>query len=137
VSSERNIAVVLASIEAFNAGDVDAQMATYAPDAVVASDPASDAALVFPDRSVGREVVRSEVTDIQKALGMRYRASEVRPVRENQVLCRGELGGTGVASGVEVYQSVSTLFTLRDGLITRLEFYGDHEEALKAAGLEK
>ena len=127
--------MVLASIEAFNAGDVDAQMATYAPDAVVASDPASDAALVFPDRSVGREVVRSEVTDIQKALGMRYRASEVRPVGENQVLCRGELGGTGVASGVEVYQSVSTLFTLRDGLITKIEGHDDRELALASISI--
>ena len=51
MSPEKNIAVVLASIDAFNAGDVDAQMATYAPDAVVASDPGGGAAMVFPARS--------------------------------------------------------------------------------------
>jgi hypothetical protein len=85
---------------------------------------------------VGREALRSAVKPWQEALGFRYRASDVRAVGHHQVLCRGELGGTGVASGIEAYDSVSTLFTLDDGLITRLEFHRDHNEALKAAGLK-
>lgn len=73
----------------------------------------------------------------QKFWDARYKASEVRAVGEQQVLCRGEIGGTGAASGIEGYDSMSTLFTLRDGLITRLEFYRDHNDAIRAAGLNE
>jgi hypothetical protein len=38
---------------------------------------------------------------------------------------------------MEGYDRMSTLFTLRDRLITRLEIYRDHDEALKAAGLDE
>jgi ketosteroid isomerase-like protein len=134
--SQENIDVVLASIDALSAGDLDAQMATYSPDAVIVFDPAVDLT-VFPDRLAGRKAVTSFVKDWQDAIGFRYRASEVRAVGDHQVLCRGELGGTGVASGIEAYDSMSTLFTLSDGLITRLEFYREHDDALKAAGLEE
>lgn len=131
--SEENIDVVLASIEAYNAEDLDAQMATYAPDAVIVFDPAQ--ALAFGgDSLVGREAFRNEVNAAQQFFGARYKPSEVGAAGESQVLCRGEIGGIGAASGIEGYDRMSTLFTLRDGLITRLEFYRDHDEALRAAG---
>ena len=134
--SQENIDVVLASIEAYNAEDLDAQIATYAPDAVIVFDPAQ--ALAFGgDSLVGRETFRNEVNAAQQFFGARYKLSEVRAAGESQVLCRGEIGGIGAASGIEGYDRMSTLFTLRDGLITRLEFYRDHDEALKVAGLEE
>jgi hypothetical protein len=85
--SEENIDVVLASIEAYNAEDVDAQMATYAPDAVIVFDPAQ--ALAFGERLVGRDAFRNEVKTAQQFFGARYKPSEVRLVGESQVLCRG------------------------------------------------
>jgi ketosteroid isomerase-like protein len=135
--SQENIDVVLASIDALNAGDLDAQIATYAPDAVIVFDPAGAGNMVLPDHLVGREPLRRELKPWYEALGFWYTPSEVRAVGDDQVLCRGKLGGTGVASGIEVHDSVSTLFTLHDGLITRLEFYREHDDALKAAGLEE
>jgi ketosteroid isomerase-like protein len=135
--SQMNIDVVLASIDAFNAGDLDAQMATYAPDAVVTVDPALDVGGI-EERIVGLEVLRHTVrANLQDFWGGRYKATDVRAVGEHQVLCRGEWGGVGAASGIELYVSLSVLFTLRNGLIAGAEFYRDHSEALKAAGLEK
>jgi len=132
---QENVDVVLASIEAYNAEDLDAQMATYAPDAVIVFDPAQ--ALAFGERLVGRDAFRNEVKTAQQFFGARYKPSEVRLVGVSQVLCRGEIGGIGAASGMEGYDRMSTLFTLRDRLTTRLEFYRDHDEALKAAGLDE
>jgi ketosteroid isomerase-like protein len=136
--SQENVEVVVASIDAYNAEDLSAQMATYAPDAIVVPDP--DSALAFLgdfDRSVGREALRTSVEAVRDHWGGRYKASEVRAVDEHRVLCRGKLGGVGAASEIELYESMSVLFTVRDGLITRAEFFSDHARALKAAGLKE
>jgi ketosteroid isomerase-like protein len=108
--SQRNIDVVLGSIDAYNAEDLDAQMATYAPDAVVI--PVSD----FPQSSpiVGREALREWVGQESRDWRARYRASEVSSIGADRVLSRGEWGGIGVTSGIESYQSMSVLFTLCD-----------------------
>jgi len=47
------------------------------------------------------------------------------------------MGGTGVASGVEMFSSLSAVYTLEHGGISKAEYFFDHERALKAAGLEK
>jgi ketosteroid isomerase-like protein len=131
--TQQNIDVVLASIDAYNAEDFDAQMETYASDAVVV--PVSD----FPRTTpiVGREALREWVEHEASDWHARYQPSEVCPLGADCVLCRGEWGGIGVTSGIEAYQSMSVLFALRDGVISRAEFYRDHAEALKAAGLEE
>ena len=103
--SQENIDVVLASIEAYNAEDLDAQMATYAPDAVIVFDPTQ--ALAFGDSLVGREAVRHEVNAAQQFFGARYKLSEVRAAGDSQVLCRGEIGGIGAASGIDLLAEVS------------------------------
>jgi hypothetical protein len=109
-------------------------MATYAPDAVVEVDPALDVGAAS-DRIVGRDVLRSHVqTNLRDFWSGRYKPSGVRAIGEHQVLTRGEWGGVGAASRIELYVDLSVLFTLRGGLITKAEFYRDHDEALRAAG---
>ena len=39
--------------------------------------------------------------------------------------------GRGRASGVEVEQEVASVFTVKDGKITRIVTYGDQREALR------
>jgi ketosteroid isomerase-like protein len=39
-------------------------------------------------------------------------------------------------SGIETYSSITGVFTVREGQISRVEFYFDHDRALAAAGLE-
>lgn len=134
--SQTNLEVVQASIDAYNAENLDAQMDTYVPDfvAVLAR---GDQAL--PDSSttiVGREALRAWLQEERSAWRARYKCAELRPVGVDRVLSRGEWGGIGVTSGIEAYGKMSVLFTLRDGLISRAEFYPDHDDALHAAGLE-
>jgi hypothetical protein len=56
--SQENIDVVLASIEAYNAEDLDAQMVTYAPDAVIVFDPRRLSFLVTASWDVRRLEMR-------------------------------------------------------------------------------
>jgi ketosteroid isomerase-like protein len=52
-----------------------------------------------------------------------------------KVLHRGDWVGEGAASGLVTRTSLTDLFTVRDGLISRVEYFFDHDKALKAAGL--
>lgn len=61
--SRENVEVVLASIEAFNAGDVDAQMATCLPTAVAITHAREEARFPGVDvRMEGRAAIRGWVT---------------------------------------------------------------------------
>lgn len=61
--------------------------------------------------------------------------TEVVAVDDSVVLYRGEWGGAGGASGIEAFSSITGLYTIRDGQICRAEWFFDHDQALKAAGL--
>jgi len=135
--SQENVEVVSASIAAYNAADIDAQMATYLPTAVAIIHVNRETRLPdVDDRVEGRAEIRRRVLDQAQSWRGRYEASEVRALSHGRVLCRGRLGGVGVATGIELYVDSTVLFSLRDGLIERVEFFDDHSEALKAAGLE-
>src|SRR6476469_4254632 len=136
--SQENVEVVLASIEAFNAGDVDAQMATYLPTAVAITHASQEARLPDVDvRMEGRAAIRRWVTETLQAWRFRYEPSEVRAVSDDTVLCRGgRIGGVGATTGIEAYVDTSVLFRLRDGLIERVEFFDQPDQAFKAVGLE-
>ena len=47
------------------------------------------------------------------------------------------LGREGIASGVEVYQDLSAIFTVRDGQISKVEYFFGHDRALEAVGLSE
>jgi hypothetical protein len=53
----------------------------------------------------------------------------------DRVLVRGEWGGEGASSGIEMYSSLTGIFTMCDGKISRVEYLFDHALALKAVGL--
>jgi ketosteroid isomerase-like protein len=52
------------------------------------------------------------------------------------VVVRGQIVAVGRTSGVRVERTLALVMTIRGGRMTRARFYGDHDEALKAAGLE-
>ena len=70
-------------------------------------------------------------------MNLRYELSEVFAVGADRVLARGEWGGQGEASGIETYSSLTTVWTVRHGKISRTEFFFDHDEALEAVGLRE
>jgi ketosteroid isomerase-like protein len=54
----------------------------------------------------------------------------------DKVLALQTIAGRGRASGVEVRAPGALIWTVRDGLVTRVEMFLDQAEALKAVGLE-
>jgi ketosteroid isomerase-like protein len=132
VSGLTNAELVVAAQEAFNAGDIDTTMTFQAPDVEVIPDPE------FPHPPIrGHDALRSLLEEVVETIGGRFEIAEVRAVGADQVLLRGRWGGQGVTSGVEIFADTTVLYTVRDGLIARSEFYLDHDAALKAVGLEE
>jgi ketosteroid isomerase-like protein len=100
---------------------------------------------VFPDASIpeaeplrGREEYRRWLEGVGSAwTDVGWQIVERFPVGEDCVVQRGEFGGEGTASGIRTTSSLTGVFTVRGGKITRTEFYFDHRHALKVAGLEE
>ena len=65
---------------------------------------------------------------------------EYRDVDDESVLVLGRFGGYGKTSGVELGQmrtEATSLFTVRDGKVTKLVLYFDRERALRELGLSE
>jgi len=95
-------------------------------------------AAVFPeaDSMVGRERFESFLGETSVAwVRARYLLREASEVGHDRVLIRGDWGGKGAASGIETLSSLSAVYTLRHGQISKAEFFFDHDRALEAAGL--
>ena len=133
--SRENVALVLAGHDAYNAGDLDALMELCAPDIEA-----------FPDASVflessplrGRDEFRSWLEEIDSAwISARNDTIEAFALGADRVLHRGQWGGEGAASGLYTTASITDIWTIRDGQIARVEYFFDHDQALKAVGLEE
>ena len=55
----------------------------------------------------------------------------------NTVVVIAHLTATGRGSGLEVKRQDGLVYELRDGKITRLDYYNSKEQALEAAGLKE
>jgi ketosteroid isomerase-like protein len=133
--SERGVDVVRRFHAAYEEADFEAMLDLCTPDVHYLPD-----AAVFPeaDPMVGLEPLKSFLVGTAVAwVHARYPISEASEVGDDRVLIRGEWGGRGVASGVEVSSSLSAVYTLDHGRISRVEYFFDHEQALKAVGLEE
>ena len=53
----------------------------------------------------------------------------------DHVLARGRTHGKGKGSSVEVSMNAFNVYTIRDGEVTRIQFFTTEEPALRAAGL--
>jgi ketosteroid isomerase-like protein len=71
----------------------------------------------------------AEVWDDFRGLVDEYRDLDER------VLWLGRLEGRGRGSGVPVSTPLDIVFDVRDGKVSRMHSYLDHDEALRAAGL--
>ena len=125
--------LVLAAFDAYNSGDIEATMSFFAPDVEAFPD-----ASVFPEaRSLhGREDLKRFFEEAGTAwVNDRNIIREAVAVEDGRVLLRYDWGGEGVGSGIEIFSSLSSIWTTRDGLISHVEWFFDHDKALKAVGL--
>jgi ketosteroid isomerase-like protein len=132
--SRENVELILTARDAYNAGHLDAFIELCAPDIEAFPD-----ASVFPESSPihGRDEYRRFLEDIDTAwMRGRNETVETYAVGADRVLHRGQWGGEGAASGLHTTASLTDIWTIRDGQITRVEYFFDHDQALKAVGLE-
>ena len=131
--SQDNVEIVLAANDAYNAGDFDTMLKFYAVDIEAIPD---SSAFLEVEQLHGVEAFRDWVSEIGKAWdSVRWEIREARAVGTDRVLVRGDWGGKGHGSGLEIASNFSGIFTVRDRQIKRLEFFQDHAKALEAVEL--
>jgi ketosteroid isomerase-like protein len=137
--SQENVEVIRAYVEAYNAGG-DA-FADFLDDVMTEDVEIVPDASRFPEAKPfrGREEYRRYIADIDQDWegGGRSEIKEIVPVGDDRVVTRTDRGGRGRASGIDLRSSLSSISTLRDGQITKFEFFFDHAQALEAAGLSE
>ena len=130
--SQENVDLALAFTAAYNERDIDAAVEFCAVNVTVTPD-----ASFYPESSplVGRDQTRSMLADSRSAwASCAHTPEEVLDVGDGRVIIRGQWGGKGIASGVEVYQDLSAIFTVRDGQISKVQYFFGHDRALETVG---
>jgi ketosteroid isomerase-like protein len=130
--SQENVEVVQASLNAWNAGDMDAHCALYDPNVIWARLEGWPEA----ETLIGLEACRSQWERMRAV----FDADTVEPIGDpvasgDRVVQRFLWRGTG--QGPEMKMELTAVFTLRKGKIFILEHFWDHAEALEAVGLQE
>ena len=129
--SEENVETVSRLLEAFNARDLDGFSDRTTPDFEWSPSMVAIEGEVFIGRT-GIETYFGRMIDGWDTF--RVDAGELRDLG-NRVLWSGRLEGRGRISGAPVSAPLDILYELRDGKISQMRSFLDHDEALKAAGL--
>ena len=129
--SQENVEVVKAAFDAWNAGDMDRLRDIYDPNIVL------HMLRDWPEPGpyVGREAVMRQWEQIRET----WDADFVEPISfvdvGDRVVVRQMWRGFG--RGPDANIDMTIIFTLREGRVVSLEYFWDHAEALKVAGLEE
>ena len=130
--SQANVDVSRQSAEAFLRGDWDALAASFDPNIFLRLDSR------WPEPTFsGRESALEFLRSTQELSGPRGgRIEEVKPIGD-RVLVRWHWDTRGEHSRAEGVLRWSQIDTVRKGQIIFIEYFLDHEAALKAVGLEE
>jgi ketosteroid isomerase-like protein len=130
--SQENVEIVRAGLDAYNRRDWDVLLEHAGPDFVWDMSRA-----IGPQRGVYKLAdLRSFLEDLATTFEFhRFEAHEFIEVGEHVVVpttayARGR-------DGIEVEARTATVYTFRDGAITRMTMYQGRQEALEAAGLSE
>ena len=133
--SQEHIDLIKRGFEAFNRGDWDAALEFVAEDVVWGA----YLATMDGERSIfGHESLRRTWQAQRDDLGgedLKVEAREIRDLGAGSLLVELRAMGRGSASGVPVQVEYVQLWTIRDGLVVRLDNYASEAEALEAVGL--
>jgi ketosteroid isomerase-like protein len=124
-----NVELAYAMADAFRRGDWDAVAAGIDPNVLVRTDPR------WPEQHIyGREATIDFYRGLREAGGPDLRIEEILDLGD-RVLLRECWGVRGQQSGVEGEQHYTVIATVREGRFVLVEFFLEHEQALKAVGL--
>ena len=127
-----NVEVATRAIEAFNETDADAFAALTTPD----FEWSPSMVAVEGETFRGREGIDRYFRSLGIAWERFHVHREEFRTAEDVVVMLGRLEGRGIGSGVPVDSSLGMVFDLRGGMICRIRGYLDHDEALRAAGMD-
>ena len=127
--SEENVERFRQQIDAFRRGDWDAVAQDLDPHICVRTDPS------WPEQQIyGREATVDWQRGAWELIGPDARIEESSDLGE-RVLARVHWKTRGQHSGIEDDLCFSVVSTHREGRIVFLEYFLEHEQALKAVGL--
>jgi ketosteroid isomerase-like protein len=132
--SQENVELAYNVRDAWNANDWEALAACYDPNVVgIGPKDWPDSAETHGWEQARRQFERlKDSWEVEKA-----EIDEVRAVREDMVLARFRWITSGRASGISTEVPMSFLSTVREGRIERFQFFLDHAEAVRTAGLSE
>jgi ketosteroid isomerase-like protein len=125
-----NVEIAKAYFRTFDSGDLDAAAEYLAPDVRWLNHGVFDEEMLE-----GRVAVRAYWDRILGALPF-FHDEPAFSGAEDRVCVTARLRVRGATSGVELDAPCGYALTLRDGLVTRSEYFADPDEARAAAGLE-
>ena len=129
--SRENVDAIWKQNAAVRRGDLEAVAATMDPDILIRTDPR------WPEQRIyGQRAALAWFSELWESAGTDYRLEQVTDLGD-RVLARWCWHIHGLHSGVEGEQRGSVIWTLREGRIILEEFFLEHEQALKAVGLEE
>jgi ketosteroid isomerase-like protein len=128
-----NVAVVKENFEAFERGDLDSLNARLAPDFEIGERVVPEGAPAVK----GPQALARTVAELRDAFGdISFRPLEFLDLGE-RVLVRVRIEGTAGRGALSIEEDIAHLYTLRDGLVARLDVYRSWPEGREAAGLER
>jgi ketosteroid isomerase-like protein len=129
--AERNVEVVRRLAERWNAGDSAGVNELYTDDVVMLTAPE------WPDAGsfVGKDALERYTQEWRSAWESIEVDLDRLEVVGDLVVARGAWVSRGLASGASGRMPFGIVFALRDGLIARIEWSMDPDEARRAAGL--
>ena len=127
----QNVEIVKENFDAFERGGLDALRDRLAPDFEIGD-------RVVPEGSPaarGPEALAQTVAELRDAFGdVRFQPLEFVDLGE-RVLVRVRIEGAAAGGELAIEEDIAHLYTLRDGLIARLDIYRSWSDGREAAGL--
>ena len=133
--SQENVEVIQQVIAAFNEGGAGSEMTLsfFAEDAVFEEPPEQPA----PGVAQGREAVSELFGRFDETWEEHHsEPEEFRVIDDERVLYLSVDHFRG-RDGIEIHQPSATLFTLREGKVTRMQAFWERKTGLEAAGLSE
>jgi ketosteroid isomerase-like protein len=130
--SQENVEIVRAAYDAWNAGDTDVVRNLHHPNVIARY----GAAWPEPGPFVGRDAVVRQIEELR----LTWVASQADATTDfidagDRVIAEFVWRGTG--RGPAFRLEGAAIYTMRDGMIFEIEYFGNLAEALEAAGLSE